>query len=413
MTVKERSWKSFENLPAQAENVAVEGGALCCGVGAKALAVSDGKQRRVAYFADEKVWFALTEGLFLARKGKNDSSFVAVNGVPLGDGGFARLCLDGENEYLVFAGASGVYLLSLAGEVETVYAGRALPYAKEFHDRLFFALPNAVVAYGEVGQVGGWVSSADGAGKIELANGGEIVGLAVLKERLYVFCRRGIARLDVRGAGRDFTVEYLPYGGGDLVAYSACECGNYVCFLSADGVYRFDGSSAEKVARLPDGWNGQSEVQAGADEGYYYLSYEADGTRKTFALNAEEKTVYYAFGVEALTQGYDGCYCVADGALSRLVKGGVAKGARRFFVAARDFGVKKEKTAVGVRVFGTGAVTVALTGERGRQETRVSLAGGVGEGRLALKGKLFDVEIGLDDGARVDGVTFLFEEVRV
>ena len=410
-------WNSFAGLTATAENVAVENGKLRCGAGTVALHMIDFIPIRVAYFEKENVCFALSNDFILKRKGEHDSSFQDVGGFPYGNFGFAFACLDGENAALVVSGEQGAYLVFPSGAVERLSGKRALPYAVTFHDRLFFAVAGGKIAYGDAGQLNGWTSSADGAGEIELAQeGGETVGLAVLKERLYVFRQRGIACMDARGAGRDFTVEYLPYGGGRIVGDSVCPCGRYVLFLATDGVYRFDGNRAERICEFPA--NDVDEfvaVGAGADGGYYYLSYgSAGGKRKTLAVNAEEKTAYTLFAVDGLTSFADRCYGVAGGELIILQRfGALPFGARRFSLTESAFGSLKEKTAVGVRLNGKGVAAVRLCSERGAQEREISMEKGVGEGKFSLKGKRFSVEFLLQDNAQIDGAEICFQGVSI
>ena len=82
-------------------------------------------------------------------------------------------------------------------------------------------------------------------------------------------------------------------------------------------------------------------------------------------------------------------------------------------MTAREFGSLKEKTAMGVRLFGVGVTAVRLCSERGAQERQLSMENGIGQAEFSLKGKRFGVEFVLQDGAQIDGAEICFQGVSI
>ncbi|MBE7079315.1 MAG: hypothetical protein E7380_05605 [Clostridiales bacterium] len=78
---------------------------------------------------------------------------------------------------------------------------------------------------------------------------GEITNFVVWKEKIYVILEYGIYCLIPSGDMAECRLERLPYSGGKIFCTSAAVCGEKIYFLAEDGVYAFDGKTAEKVCK--------------------------------------------------------------------------------------------------------------------------------------------------------------------
>ncbi|MGN1052330.1 MAG: hypothetical protein ACI4SH_02945, partial [Candidatus Scatosoma sp.] len=114
-------------------------------------------------------------------------------------------------------------------------------------ERIFFAADEKSVKYSGVLTTDDFAESADEGGYITFPASSKIRGICALGKYVYVFFAREIYRLAAQGAARDFTAEKVLYGGGEIAEGSPASCGNVICFLTNEGVYAFDGSTAKNV----------------------------------------------------------------------------------------------------------------------------------------------------------------------
>lgn len=82
----------------------------------------------------------------------------------------------------------------------------------------------------------------DKAGYIDFEEGkGDIVSLVSFRERLYVFFERGVCRMRAEGEAVDFAAAEMPFCGGKILSGSVAACGEKICFMTAEGLFSFDG----------------------------------------------------------------------------------------------------------------------------------------------------------------------------
>ena len=82
----------------------------------------------------------------------------------------------------------------------------------------------------------------DKAGYIDFEEGkGNIVALVSFRERLYILFERGIFRMRAGGEAADFAAEEMPFCGGEILSGSVTLSGENICFLTAEGLFAFDG----------------------------------------------------------------------------------------------------------------------------------------------------------------------------
>lgn len=197
----------------------------------------------------------------------------------------------------VAVGPNGAYRID--GEQWTALTefgkGAAVCFMK---NRVFMAEKCGKLWYGNPEEPWDFTSSYDEGGYVYLPlNKGDVVDMAEYGEGLYIFFQRGIVRLKPDGLARNFQVTEIPYSGGEIFSQSVGICGNWIFFLSENGICRFDGKEVEQVGRFlglkPRKSNPQcSHATVGE---YYVLKYfdESHWLKRTVALRADGKDGYF------------------------------------------------------------------------------------------------------------------------
>jgi hypothetical protein len=93
-----------------------------------------------------------------------------------------------------------------------------------------------------------------------------------LKENMYVFCDYGIGRINTY-ANNEPTYNQIYLTNSQIRAKSVVVCGDFVIFLTKDGLYKFNGTSVTKIDVLDTMIkNGSTEnsVAAGLNQHYYF-----------------------------------------------------------------------------------------------------------------------------------------------
>ena len=93
-----------------------------------------------------------------------------------------------------------------------------------------------------------WTSSLTEGGSISFADGlGDIGEVVSFGDYLYLVRDYGITRLSTFGSQSDFCASNVFCSSAKIFANSCANCGDCLMFLSKDGVFAFDGSSAQKI----------------------------------------------------------------------------------------------------------------------------------------------------------------------
>ncbi len=86
----------------------------------------------------------------------------------------------------------------------------------------------------------------DKAGYIDFAEGkGSIIALVSFRERLYVFFEQGIMKMRAEGEALNFDATEMPFRGGKILQGSVAACGDRICYMTASGLYSFNGTTAD------------------------------------------------------------------------------------------------------------------------------------------------------------------------
>ncbi len=318
---------------------------------------------------------------------------------------------ENERAKLIFCGEDGVFSYDKTEKFKTLYAGKASPFVKVFHERLFFAEAPFTVRYCAPLAPGDWTDGADEGGHVAFpAAEGEIVGLEALEEELYVFQKKGIVRLNARGAARDFSAGRVAYGGGKIYPGSIGVCGKKIFFLAEDGLYSFDGESAAKTGgNLPiEPMIGGQGCEHGAFGGKYFLRYPArEGGMKLLVWDEASKSGYFSFtGAAALSQTERGTLWFSDGKLKETAaEGALPDGEIYLFEAAGlDFGESGRKLLRKFVLQGRGSCVLEIESETEIRRFPVTFARGRTEVRPLLRGSAFDLRLRLEKNCQVWGL---------
>ena len=93
-----------------------------------------------------------------------------------------------------------------------------------------------------------WYISIDEAGFIDFPDErGPLLKVISFLDYVYIFREYGITRLSAYGNQEDFSVSNLHCKVGKIYGESVTDCGNYIYFLSSDGIYKFNGVDAVKI----------------------------------------------------------------------------------------------------------------------------------------------------------------------
>lgn len=311
---------------------------------------------------------------------------------------------------LAFCSADGIFLYGETSGFVSVFASSS-DAACVFHERLFFAEKPFTVRYSAPLDPSLWADSADESGFIDFpTDKGEIVALTVLKEAVYVFRKRGIEKLDAKGAARDFSHETLAYGGGNILGGSVGACGEHILFLAEDGLYAFDGRSAERVAEDMPIYPlcGGQGCEHGVFSGKYFLKYpDRDGTEKLLVWDEGTGSSYFSFAsAGAFSETENRLLCFSDGKLRMAAAdGGLPTGEEYgFFAENTDFGAGGRKVFKSLHLEGAGGCRVEIANDCETKSFEISFVRGRAAVKPALKGESFSLKIYLSDAAsRVSG----------
>ena len=263
-----------------------------------------------------------------------------------------------------------------------------------FHrGRVFIHAGDNKIIYSSVYGFSSYKETYEESGYVRIpAGSGNVCAMIPFGENIYVFCERGIYEFYAVGSAREFVLKAVTYTGDYIFGDSARECTGGIYFLTATGVCVFDGQTVKRVCQtvsVSPKMEGQ-RCSSAAYEGKYQVSFlNAAGERASVIVDCETGEGYEAFvpiGLSCLDkQGF----CVHEGVIKQLSTYGNAAptsdGAAKF-ITTTDFGEKKRKTLVSVRVNGKGMFRL-------RVKNSSNVAGKILSGVLEGEEKKFDVGI--------------------
>lgn len=313
---------------------------------------------------------------------------------------------------VAFCTHSGVWLYD--GADEFMLAGPAVSSVGcIFHERLFVATGEKVY-YSAPMDPENWEDSADEGGFIGFSSDdGEFVGAEVLNESVCLFRERGIVVLSAGGAGRDFSARTPGYDGGRIFGESVRAFGNRIVFLAEDGLYAFDGRTAEKICRkVPVFPDRKGQVKSGIASGKYLLVYsDTLGEKKLLVLDGATDSAYFSsLPVDALSATSRGLLCAGEGQVKEIALDGVLPAGTEAVFAAEnsDFGIKGRKLWKTVIVRGEGSCR--LETQVGEEKRAYSLSFESGEARAVPlhRGENFSLRLFPEAGSSVSAVELVF-----
>ncbi len=123
-----------------------------------------------------------------------------------------------------------------------------------------------------------WNASLQEGGFIKFADeDGDVIRLVSFLDYLYIFRERGIYRLTAYADQTEFSLKRLFTNTGRIYKRTIAPCGDRILFYADDGLYSFDGYSAQRIAENMPKLSGNEFMAAAFCSGFYYLSgYAAD-----------------------------------------------------------------------------------------------------------------------------------------
>lgn len=231
-------------------------------------------------------------------------------------------------------------------------------------NRVFLGQKPCKLLYGDPEKPWDFTATYDEGGYVYLPlNKGDIVDILEYGDSVYIFFQRGIVRLKPDGLARNFQIRETTYSGGEIFAKSIGVCGNWIFFLSENGICRFDGEEVERVGRflgVMPAKVGQRCAHATVGE-YYLLKYLDEGTFsvRTVALRADGKDGYFVSNYAGLNECNRMPVCAVGNRLATLRLGGeVPNGETRVFESDYvDLGGRGKKHLKSVTFYGEGRLT--------------------------------------------------------
>nr|MBR6778097.1 hypothetical protein [Clostridia bacterium] len=326
----------------------------------------------------------------------NADSGTAMPLVYLGKG-IKQSAFRGEDRsiYNIFSGNSRAVATKDGSYFSTVFSGNLLGccvcgkryFVLHANGELFYSAPFVPHPKGS--------EDVDGEGTLYLPAGyGEGRGMAEYGGKVYIFLQRGIFKLTVSAKATDFTMEKIPYAGGEICLDSMSVIQKGVAFLALDGVYLATERGVERLCEdlrsLP--YADTERCFVGRADGMAIIEYavneEGESVKKRIAVDGDGRW----YETERIGS-FSGDECVVfNGDVCRYTAFGedVQWANEPYFTSeGLDFGTRKNKRLKTLRLRGKGTVKVQVNcGEKKRTYSLVC-RGGSAETRLLEKGKVF------------------------
>lgn len=376
-------------------------------------ASEDGMEIKTNYFAlgnDGYIYqYSSEQGEYQKKARLGKSAGIAAAVAPNGE---TRFLVAGENGICCVDGEKWV-LISGAG-VENGTA--AVCFSK---NRVFVGEKPCKLLYSNPEAPWDFTSSYDEGGYVYLPlNKGNIVDITEYGDSVYIFFQRGIMRLKPDGLARNFQLSETEYFGGEIFGGSVGVCGNWIFFLTENGICRFDGKQAETVGRflgvtpLKDG---QTCAHATVGE-YFVLQYEDEswGGKRTAALRSDGKDGYYLSDFKALNECNRMPICSVDNYFATLRMGGaLPSGEECVFLSGRlDFGTAGRKYLKSITLYGEGCFSFEVIHDWKTTRFEVEDLPMKGSFKIGISAEEFSLRFLLDKGAKVRRVELEYERIN-
>lgn len=289
-----------------------------------------------------------------------------------------------------------------------------------FHERLFVA-SDYTLFYTAPADYTDWGPDADGGGEIRFASDdGKIAGGGALGENVYLLFERGIKKLDLRGAARDFTAKDVACVlDGEIFVRSVAVAAKSLVFATSRGVFAFSEKAGVKTLCSAAEFLPSSEPDckclAVGNKAYLFYT-DKLGARRAFVACPETECGYFlnVDGLQGFSVAKEYLYYYDAGVVYRLgekVEKDAALchfGDSSFKVENSTFGVDGEKLFKTMKIKGEGVCRVVAEGARGKHGYLLQLSSGEKMVCPLLKGKTFSLTFELTKGCKIDGVELAF-----
>ena len=320
-----------------------------------------------------------------------------------------------------FAGTDSRYKLALIGENGCAYIrddGNFDLAALEgtaktgcfFRHRMLIGMKPSTLVYSAPEDALDFIDSLHDGGMLRFPNvGGSIVAVKSFEDKLYLFFEYGILRLNVSGTPTEFTVKELEYAGGKIFGRTVVVGSHGLYFLTADGLYRFDGEEVERLLDafvLPPKEETHLESAAAFSE-RILMRYMTENGYKTLVAYEDGKDSFYMDELPALS-GEEGGRCLftdENGVICSLSDTGENGFESRFLGAETDLGIAGRKTLTNLRFEGKGSFSLTLKNGGRTFKREVEFQDGVAEVKLSERGERFAFDMLLKHGAEISAMT--------
>lgn len=330
---------------------------------------------------------------------------------------FINYRLNGEDVVFMCSTVDGMF----------VYDGVSVPYKVEgapnittmvLHgERLFVTVDGdkSAIYFSDDLDPTNWDESLTGGGFIQMIDErGSLNKVVSYLNYLYVFRDYGITRINAIGNQSDFSVSNLFVSGGRIFPQTVTLCGDMIVFLAEDGLYGFDGVSANRLLKNLDGLiNANENARALYASGKYYLAFNRDldddtvGVEEGEYLNNAMLVLDVSTGRYCLSRGMDiSAFCfledagvsaiTADGKIGMVKKCGTLFGLalkKKWTVPLTDMGTPKKKRVKEVFLRTLYPCTVLLTNDEKSKSLEFTADARVQRKRTSFSGRRVGLQI--------------------
>jgi hypothetical protein len=222
--------------------------------------------------------------------------------------------------------------------------------------------------------------------------------------------------LTVAANASEFTLKNIPYKGGNICLRSMAISEKGIVFLASEGAYCVSGDSVKRICEYLD--IGPCDVYAlcatGYGNGFFMIDYtqktEKGATSKRLVIDSDCEDAFFTDAYGALGENE---YTLVTSQVHVFTKDeeSIKRGQTPYFTSVPlDFGTKKSKRLKGIRLRGSGEVTVTVQCDGIARSYPLTFVDGEAQTRLTGRGKAVSLTFELNPWAVVEGVEIDYVE---
>ncbi|MGN0961204.1 MAG: hypothetical protein ACI4PF_03280, partial [Christensenellales bacterium] len=383
------------------------------------------------------IFYTSKGGFYYNRIHSQDKNLEKMNGLEFTERPIVTSCkINGNDTLILVSEKDGMYTWRYPGIVQKIENAPKISSMCVHNDRLFVTTQGekrTIMFSDNLDPTNFNVSIQEG-GIIELADEfGKSNKVISFEGYVYIFRDFNIAKLTTYADKNDFSVSQLYVSNGRIYESTVCVCGNKILYLSSDGIYVFNGTSATKfdlsINNLFKDMDNANAL-AGYSNGYYYLACTINYGDDKFIGNETNTDLVYnnalikinvATGSFSILRGYDVrqisvvndiyksevCILIKENTGGYSI--GVLDDSGKIFntpttklwkSATTDFGYpEKEKVVKEISLETTGDITLEIVTEKGSRNFKMKGKSGYQTLRPYVKGK----KIGINFKSNIAG----------